>query len=231
MPRSVAHAEISPQTFPVPADVLPALPHLLEAHDYARVLGRDVWEFALELRFLVDRGVSHNALRWLLSRGYAVHQIEEFSPGTMERTFRQVENLALPEGACFVLTLQGVAIARGFASAEMTQHASANTHPIHGLPHWNKELRELRCGAVLVKKFWRHAPDQELILAVFQEVGWMPRILDPLPGRMDRDPHDRLHDTIKHLNQRMQARLLRFHQDHRRDGRGLRWEWIDARGT
>src|SRR5262249_44432444 len=50
-------------------------------------------------------------------------------------------------------------------------------------PKWDADRRELWYGAVLCKRYRRPAPNQEKILAAFEEDGWPGRIDDPLdPG-------------------------------------------------
>jgi hypothetical protein len=44
------------------------------------------------------------------------------------------------------------------------------------LPRWNADLRELRYGSVLCRKYTRKAPEQERLLAAFEDAGWPPRI-------------------------------------------------------
>ena len=76
-------------------------------------------------------------------------------------------------------------------------------------PTWNAELRELRWGKQLVKKFKGPAANQELICAVFEEDKWAPRIDDPLPGGLTRQKRQaRLHDVVARLNK--SQRRLKF---------------------
>ena len=92
-------------------------------------------------------------------------------------------------------------------------------------PTWNAELRELRWGKQLVKKFKGPAANQELICAVFEEDKWAPRIDDPLPGGLTRRKrHDRLRDVIRRLNGHQEATHIHFCPDGR--GKGVRWEKI-----
>ena len=88
-------------------------------------------------------------------------------------------------------------------------------------PYWDVELRELYFDGILVKQFSRTAPNQELILSAFQEQNWTRRIDDPLPPLPGRDPAERLHDTIRHLNSGLRTNLIRFRRDG--TGQGVRW--------
>lgn len=96
-----------------------------------------------------------------------------------------------------------------------------------GVPAWNRELRELRAGRLLVKRFHVPARNQELILDSFEEEGWPACIDDPLPPLPDQDSKQRLHDTIDRLNRNQVNRRIRFRGNG--NGCGIRWEWIADR--
>jgi hypothetical protein len=81
------------------------------------------------------------------------------------------------------------------------------------MPVWDKKCRELRLGDVVVKRFRWPASNQERILQAFQEEGWPPKIIDPLPPHPSICPKRRLHDAIKCLNRRQIDGLLRFRGD------------------
>ena len=93
-------------------------------------------------------------------------------------------------------------------------------------PQWDAEYRALRVGQCVVKEYRVPAPDQEAILAVFQEEGWPHRIYDPLPPLGDIEPKCRLHDTIKRLNRHHKNRLIRFRGDG--TGEAVCWEYAEA---
>jgi hypothetical protein len=88
-------------------------------------------------------------------------------------------------------------------------------------PQWDAQRRELRFQGVVVKRFRKPAPNQELILAAFEESGWPPRIDDPLPPHSDIPPTDRLHDTLGRLNRTLRNPLIRFGGDG--GGEGIYW--------
>jgi hypothetical protein len=92
------------------------------------------------------------------------------------------------------------------------------------LPLWKPDLRELHYEAQLVKRFKVPAPNQERLLAAFQEEGWRARIDDPLPPQPGQDTKRRLHDTIKSLNRHQVCCLLRFRGDG--TGQGAIWERV-----
>ena len=93
------------------------------------------------------------------------------------------------------------------------------------LPHWDRDRQELRVGNVVVKQFKVPAPNQEMIIAAFEEEGWPPRIDDPLPPHPQQDSKRRLHDTINSLNRNQREELIRFLGDG--SGQGIRWERTD----
>jgi hypothetical protein len=92
------------------------------------------------------------------------------------------------------------------------------------VPVWDAERHQLRVEATIVKEYKLPSPNQETILAAFEEEDWPPRIDDPLPVHPDLDPKRRLHDTIKSLNRNQRSQLLRFMGDG--TGEGIRWELV-----
>jgi hypothetical protein len=94
----------------------------------------------------------------------------------------------------------------------------------HLRPHWNAMRRELLVGGQVVKRFRVPAPNQEAVLAAFEEEGWPHRVYDPLPPEDEKDAKRRLHETIKRLNRHRLARIIRFHGDG--TGEGVLWELV-----
>src|SRR4051812_41694955 len=90
---------------PLPAKALSAAMHtalslLLEAHNYAEELRKDVWEFAVELPPLLEAGTTRNALRWLISKGYVEHAVEKTRPHAQARAFCRMANLSFASKTC-----------------------------------------------------------------------------------------------------------------------------------
>jgi hypothetical protein len=95
-------------------------------------------------------------------------------------------------------------------------------------PVWNPNLRELRFHGKLVKKYCVPAPNQEMILTVFEEECWPDWIDDPLHPDSDVPSKSRLRATIKSLNGKQKTRLLRFHVN--QGGQIITWEEILPKG-
>ena len=203
------------------APVRLAFAQLLEVHELARASGRKDSDFAAEIASLTELGISASVLRWLVCRGYAKCLREVTQPGDKERRFEPVDNLSLNGQSCFVLSRKGMlfaqaAFALSGADSEVAEgngNGSDSVRQRSGLgPRWDAKRRELRLARRLLKRFRVPAPNQEAILAAFQEEGWPNCIDDPLPPKGDLSPQRRLHDTIKALNRKHRQRppLIRF---------------------
>jgi hypothetical protein len=103
---------------------------------------------------------------------------------------------------------------------QTVQYASDST------PQWDAKYRALRVGQCVIKEYRVPSPNQEAVLAAFQEEGWPHRIDDPLSPLGDVEPKCRLHDTIKRLNRHHKDRLIRFRGDG--TGEGVCWEYVDV---
>jgi hypothetical protein len=68
--------------------------------------------------------------------------------------------------------------------------------PPREVPTWDGTARRLLFRGQVCKQFARPAPNQELILAAFQEESWPDAIDDPLPG-------GKLGQTVESLNERL----------------------------
>lgn len=218
------------------ADVLlrahdPRLKHtldlLLEAHECARELGQDPWQFALKLTTLREEGLTTSLCRWLLSEGYVRKAVETTRLSSRQRTFCPVAHLELPPRSCFVLTEAGVELAHLIAAATGTDRpAGGSADPptlelLQGLkPSWRADVRELWLGPYLVKAFHQPAPCQILLLTALEEEGWPPRIDNPFPKRGGIPAPKRLLAAIKKINRKQICPLLRFHGDG--TGQGVR---------
>lgn len=215
------------------APVRRAFAQLLEVHELARASGRKDSDFAAEITSLTELGVTGSVLRWLVCRGYAKCLREITQPGDKERRFEPVDNLSLNLQSCFVLSRKGMLFARaalalsgdGAAGVPADDSAGNSAQQHNGLaPRWDARRRELRLARKLLKRFRVPAPNQEAILAAFQEEGWPNCIDDPLPPKGDLSPQRRLHDTIKALNRKHRQKPPLIHFLGNGTGKNVVWE-------
>jgi hypothetical protein len=226
-----------------------AIGHLMRAHQYAASLEVDPWDFAVEIASLYEVGLSNNELRWLLFSELIVHGAEVTTACDQHRRFHAAGKFIFNDQSCFTLTTKGMEVAQAIADNEAAQVklptrnratscSGAIGAPMAGVtragrlaaeissgavfPKWEKERRILRVGGQVVKQFKVPAPNQEMILTVFEEEHWPPRIDDPLPSHPEMDAKRRLHDTINSLNRNQRCRLLRFVGDG--SGEAVCWE-------
>lgn len=218
-----------------------ALATLLHAAEFAQLAGRPLWDFATELSELHRLSLDTAAIRWLVLEGLVEMGIEEpseFSDSAVvqtlsrPRSFRKTQTLHETDGLCFVLTDNGVRMARELASVlpDYSGHmgslgpSSTNRKSEVVLkPTWIESVRELRAGQVLLKRFRTKAPTQEVVLAAFEEDGWPQRIDDPLAPQPFSDCKHRLRATIQSLNRFHEEPMIRFRADG--SGEGIVWEW------
>jgi hypothetical protein len=91
-------------------------------------------------------------------------------------------------------------------------------------PTWDRELRELRVGELVIKRFRQPAYNQVSVLVAFEELHWPRRIDDPLTGNSVIEPKRRLRDTVFALNRNhFTANVLAFEADG--TGTGIIWKW------
>jgi hypothetical protein len=187
-------------------------------------------------------GLTVTDLRWLIRRGLAEHAKETTIPGDPARTFRSLAPTSFPPDACLALTPDGASKLRALLSASFVDRSLqrdqfANGEPldpspppgpearVHSpAPIWDPLRRELRYRGQVIKRYRVPAPNQELVLAAFQEEDWPEFIDDPLPPVDDIDPKYRLQVTIKALNRNQVTRPIRFHGN----GNGLQVHWAAA---
>lgn len=106
------------------------------------------------------------------------------------------------------------------------RRAELNGHAVLAGPHWDTRRRTLYLGQQVVKRFKRPAPNQEAVLAAFEQQRWPERIDDPLSESADLMPQDRLHDVLRRLNHGHEHPLLHFRRDGR--GTGIAWSVTEA---
>ncbi len=218
---------------------------LLQAHEYATELGRDRWDFAVEVFALRSAGATIADLRWLIYKGLANHGREFTVAGDSDRMIQKGGQFLPSNRSCLVLTDQGVRFAQelqerysqpGNTIPFATEMDVASDQLCRGvprasqsagqasLPKWDCNRRELWFNGQLVKQFKLPSANQETIIVAFEEERWAPRVDDPLPPTPDIDPKRRLNDAIKSLNRRQKHQCIRFMGDGR--GTGIIWEAV-----
>lgn len=198
-----------------------ALVALLRAFDYSKIASTAAWQYAEEIGTMYRFTLTNADLRWLMQERLIAHA-EEVPSAAGSRQFRSTEVVSFSGRSCFVLTELGERLARQITLDPEATRFAVESGSAHIMPSWNADLRELRLGAKLVKRFRRPAPNQELILSAFEEEHWPVRIDDPLPQQPGRDAPQCLHDTINHLNRAQANPLIHFAGDG--TGRGVLWK-------
>jgi hypothetical protein len=200
-------------------ELAPAVRLLLSARQAAVASGRDPWQFAVELHFLITPTMAPNHLRRLVAAGLVEHGAERPARNGA-RLFQRLRNLAIPPQSCFILTDAGMRLAERWLPLPAGDDSTKN-HSEVATPVWDVGRRELLWAGRVVKRFRGPAGNQELVLASFQELGWAARIDDPLPPRHGTDRAARLRETVRALNGRQAYPALRFEADG--TGRGIIW--------
>jgi hypothetical protein len=193
----------------------------------AKGLGKDAWEFAVEIGELRAAGLSHTDLRWLACSDLVAHAYECPPQGNGARQFRAPQSLYFSPTTCFVLTANGSGFLKGCARTGFAE-PGATTGGEPAVPLWDGPRRELTWQGLMVKRFRQPAGNQELLLAAWEEEGWRARIEDPLPPSPGVEPKSRLRDALKALNQRQVHPVLRFRGDG--TGCGALWEAMADEG-
>ena len=178
-----------------PRRLLAGVELLVDAYEYAADLAVRPDEFAVARADLFDRGVTNVDLLWLSRKGF----------------------VSGADGGV-ALTAAGLAVCRDLLARPPAPPPAGPAIP----PEWDGLRRELRWVGRVVKRFRVPAPNQEVVLATFQEEAWPPHIDDPLPGAVGVEPKRRLHDTIVALNRHQYQPGLRFVGDG--TGLGVRWQ-------
>ncbi len=113
----VAGREVAP---PLRAAIL----LLAEAHDYARDMQCDLWDFAVEIDALLAFGLSLDDLSWLVTSGYAEQQREVTKRRDASRKFRPTRGFDFSKDTCFVVTTAGLRLTSVAAAARRLQRAA-----------------------------------------------------------------------------------------------------------
>ncbi len=204
-----------------------ALQELLKALRLAHDVERRAWDFAVGIGSLRRLGLTESDLRWLVHKRYVEHARETTEEEQERRVFKHTHALRFKKRTCFVLTEAGVA----YTDFLLNQQGRISTPVIpigatkvdeRPTPYWNRARHEVYVGEILVKRFKWPAQNQETVLDALEEENWPDMgIYDPLSPHAEKDPKQRLRDTIKCLNRYQEHAFLRF----RGDGTGERVIW------
>jgi hypothetical protein len=82
-----------------------------QAYLYAQDAGVDLWDFALEIDYLYESGLTISDLRWLVAKTFVEHGQEISLYGDPHRSFRRNVGLNFVPTTCFVITRKGVEFA------------------------------------------------------------------------------------------------------------------------
>ncbi|HYW71408.1 MAG TPA: hypothetical protein VE961_10250 [Pyrinomonadaceae bacterium] len=215
----------------------PGLAVLWRAYLCAQDTGVALWNLSLPTKRLHEAGMTRTDFQWLVDRGFAEYG-EETTTGL--RRAAQSNGARLSNHIRLVLTAGGAALAEQVfsktndaspAALDLTTEASvfpekqsvaADTKLPDLKPRWDVIRRELSFAGSIIKRFRVPARNQETILSVFEEEGWVEHIHDPLPVTINIDAPTRLHDAINRLNRCQINPLVRFHGDGK--GTGVFWE-------
>ena len=127
---------IEESDFRVAPRIQEALSALLDAFEYSQDLKQSIWDFAVEMGCLRRLELSRADFRWLVGRGLVEHALEFTLAGDLERGFRQHQPLLFCKKTCFVLTPDGVELARRLCRRG-DSGANANGRPA-AQPSWPK---------------------------------------------------------------------------------------------
>jgi len=215
---------------------------LWRAYICAQDTGASIWDLSLPISRLHQAGMTNTDLRWMMTRGLVEHREETISDADAKRSFRPGSD-SLGKHTRLILTSRGALQAEHvFGETASSPHAALPSFAAASgrlttltnppkldtkgttpavIPRWDAVRRELSVEGLIVKRFRVPARNQETILSVFEEEGWVEHIHDPLPLAVDIDGPTRLHDAINRLNRCQINPVLRFHGDGK--GTGVLW--------
>jgi len=100
------------------------LVQLAEAHDYARDVQCDPWQYAVEVQGLVAEGLTASELRELVGSGFVEHGREITSPDDPSRRFESAGNVRFSTSSCFVVTDAGLQLTMREPARPAMRHAA-----------------------------------------------------------------------------------------------------------
>lgn len=198
-----------------------ALCLLLKAHDHTHGQGHPPWNAAVKMRSLLAEGLTDQGLLELVCWRYLEHTSEAEQAAKVRGIVHPFTPQQLSANFCFLLTNEGLAVARGLG-----RRASDGPPPmvLAQLPHWNAEEQCLSFAGQVVKQFQQPAPNQELVLATFQECGWAFRVDNPFPRGGPVDWLEQLHNVICRLNSAQKHALFHLQFGYDNEGKRIHWQ-------
>ena len=92
----------------------------MRAYTFARDVGSEVWDFALEIDTLFNAGLTISDLRWLVAKRFAEHAQETSVYGGSHRSFRRGDGFFFDASTCVVLSLGGATFVDRFLREQLT---------------------------------------------------------------------------------------------------------------
>ncbi|HLJ11470.1 MAG TPA: hypothetical protein VKU82_09785, partial [Planctomycetaceae bacterium] len=194
---------------------------LLDAYDSALDVNGERWDFAVEISLLLRAGISGNALRWLICKGFAEHGVELLPrDGNAARRIRPVKWLKFEQKSRVVLSKAGAEFVRplcrksaadtcaSLESAGISDRSPGTATSL--VPVWDADRRILALRGEIILRLSRRAKNLVLIVQAFQDDHWPPRIDDPLPGVIGREAKSRLRGAIEKLNRKRLVKRIHF---------------------
>jgi len=211
--------ELWPSGAPLP--IRRGLIRLLQAHDYARVSHQDVWDFAVPIRDLSVQGMTTADFLVLIKRQLLQHCQEITPRRAKRRCFKPADGVHFHRNSCFVLTPQGVQLAREVCAIPEPVASNAPSHVPPTGPYYDSVGRTLYYNGQPVKIFRQPAPSQERVLLTFQAYQWAQKIPDPSPLQPGQNPKVQTHRLLRNLNRGLKKGSIRFGGDG--SGRCIVW--------
>src|SRR5205823_3349774 len=142
MPNQRREARVPSYTAVSPAAAA-ALAELQEAYKVTHRHCWPVWDFALGIDRLLQKGLSETELRTLVRLGAVEHATETTKPSGRSRTFGRGRSLVFGVRSSFVLTEVGAKMLARLRGSEVDGRISAarsgRAKTPSGVPHWNAE--------------------------------------------------------------------------------------------
>jgi hypothetical protein len=198
---------------------------LLGPYELAQAQEYSPLDFGWELGWLRHKGVSAGVVAAGVKQGYLTYEPERQSPrggcddGELAPSVSGLRSRVTLTEAGAARAWELVGEHRNGAGGKIDERRKQRQS--RPKPRWDSHRRELWCGGMMILALRRHARNQALIVAGFQELGWPKRLDDPLTPLSGIDPYERLRQTIKRLNQGQNPLTLRFRVE--ADGQSVCW--------